>query len=884
MGRTKYNIEGRGALGKQVGMGKERDIASFFRPKVNELPKKRGRGRPRKKKKVPPPVPVEQQPAEKPKAQEPHQKKQYMKYDSPGTKTVLDAAVDFYISTGKYPSYTDLEMSPAEYIPIPKSTIYTYAKRRQSSESGARPQVAPRLNSGNSLADSERPGRGCRSLTTKAMRSFLANTAKFRDEAQNGMTRKELVQLMLQVTGSSSMEQCYNHYGYLVRKKLLPELKNHGRVRIAQATTTKRACLRTEQQLRWHNLVTTIWEEHRRVNQPSQEFLRLQDHFMINLDESNIQGSNGVLRVVGSAIVKKHEKTTQDCRESVTMIRIGSAAGTQGPWIFLVKGKKELDKNSALRNLRASFPMAPPFSKVFVTPNAYLTDDCWREITPYIAKGIRAMPVIRDYPDWWVCMTLDGYKSHLLPEALEPFTELKIEVSKEEGDTSQSNQAYDQEAAKEDKRLTNEALDMCRGTRSHQVLNRETIVAACIHALSKVKAETWRSSFIKVNLHPHHRVEFAEWCKRNEQKLAAGDRFFKNRVGLFDAMPAFWKNMPGEHRHAVVALIDRFHEEAKKNSEGKEEQETPWKTENIHQLVKYVALDKIQQLRGCYHTTKLDPSVLCEPDRTAEKAAEAAEAKKQNESLLCNYNFTWKPKVHSDAIAAETERSTKGTLIKPASKKTRDAYFDHLCNFVSRQHGAKAKEGEHLVPSSYLHLELKKQQRKYLNPTPSDVIVGNIMEDAIGDNAKKKIAKRRINFLNGNVESYSRSLNNPKQLEYIKDANNLSACLAAIEEGKLLEKEDAKKRKAVEQKQKKAKKAKKSDAFKKKKEELYEGLKADVHKGLEHICKLSKPRLEQLAKYYFLDKTPNRSKMKAKQLLELVERCFQSIQQTQQEA
>jgi hypothetical protein len=126
------------------------------------------------------------------------------------------------------------------------------------------------------------------------------------------------------------------------------------------------------------------------------------------------------------------------------------------------------------------------------------------------------------------------------------------------------------------------------------VLNQETIVAACIHALNLVSAEPWVSSFKKVNLHPHHRVDFTDWCKRIENKLKMGEQFFKNMVGLWDAMPAFWKTMPPEHRQAVVAMINRFYEKSQVEGE----------------LIQYVAMDNIEQLRGCYLTTKIDPSVM----------------------------------------------------------------------------------------------------------------------------------------------------------------------------------------------------------------------------------------------------------------------------------
>jgi hypothetical protein len=282
--------------------------------------------------------------------------------------------------------------------------------------------------------------------------------------------------------------------------------------------------------------------------------------------------------------------------------------------------------------------------------------------------------------------------------------------------------------------------------------------------------------------------------------------------------------------------------------------------------------------------------VFVEPDRTAEKAAEEKEATEQNAKLIDNFDFTWKPKVHWDVITAETERTANGNLLKAAPLEKAEAFYEHLKNYVARRHGAelRAAKGKarrkQLEPSQYLDVEVDEDAEFFLNPTAADVLVGSIMEDSIGENARKKIAKRRINFISGNVESYSRSLNNPRQLAYIEDANKLSATLSTIEAARLQEKDDTKKRKAEEQKAKKAKKRKQSVAFEKTKNELYKGLKEDVSKGLDHIRKLAKPRLEQLAKYYFLDKTPNRSKMKAKALLELVEKCFKDSQQTQQEA
>ena len=90
-----------------------------------------------------------------------------------------------------------------------------------------------------------------------------------------------------------------------------------------------------------------------------------------------------------------------------------------------------------------------------------MTNETWCEIAPKLAKGIQCMRVIKDHPNWKVCLTLDGFSSHLVPKALPVFTDAKIEVVKEEGDTSAVNQPYDQSVAKMDKELICSALEPC---------------------------------------------------------------------------------------------------------------------------------------------------------------------------------------------------------------------------------------------------------------------------------------------------------------------------------------------------------------------------------------------------------------------------------------
>jgi hypothetical protein len=86
---------------------------------------------------------------------------------------------------------------------------------------------------------------------------------------------------------------------------------------------------------------------------------------------------------------QKHEKIMDDNRDSITIVRVGNAAGGAGPQIYLASGKKMECK--ALRDLPKRG--APAHSKVIMTPSAYMTDDAWSEIAPLLAKGIRCMPV-----------------------------------------------------------------------------------------------------------------------------------------------------------------------------------------------------------------------------------------------------------------------------------------------------------------------------------------------------------------------------------------------------------------------------------------------------------------------------------------------------------
>jgi hypothetical protein len=114
------------------------------------------------------------------------------------------------------------------------------------------------------------------------------------------------------------------------------------------------------------------------------------------------------------------------------------------------------------------------------------------------------MQVIRDHPEWWTCITMDGFSSHVnVAEALQQFRDGKHHAVKEEAGTSHINQSYDQDVAKKDKASTRELLEFARG-RINRDVDQWTLLGILIVAIRNISTSAWENSFKAVNLHPDH--------------------------------------------------------------------------------------------------------------------------------------------------------------------------------------------------------------------------------------------------------------------------------------------------------------------------------------------------------------------------------------------
>jgi len=86
---------------------------------------------------------------------------------------------------------------------------------------------------------------------------------------------------------------------------------------------------------------------------------------------------------------------------------------------------------------------------------------------------------------------------------------------------------------------------------------------------------------------------------------------------------------------------------------------------------------------------------------------------------------------------------------RAASQKTANSYFTHITNYIVGEHANATKKHKFLVPSSFLKVEVTDDQRYSLQPTASDVLVGNILEDLIGQIIQVQIKMERQTLLHG---------------------------------------------------------------------------------------------------------------------------------------
>lgn len=359
------------------------------------------------------------------------------------------------------------------------------------------------------------------------------------------------------------------------------------------------------------------------------------------------------------------------------------------------------------------------------------------------------------------------------------------------------------------------------------------------------------------NLQPSTRVPFSEYIETVREVVDAADYFFLKRDGIFDAMPACWKHLLEPQRREVAALIKAFYDESLADPS-----KDPWSVDNIKKYLNlgYVKLDDTQKFRAAYLASLGDESIFVTPV-VEDKAATTSTSSK----LLDDH----------DAFALRPKKLVTHYQGNRSDSKAQGKLFVHMTNFVCTEHVTANKKREvslQLEPSPSLNVEMSHLQKSLLNPNSQDVMLSELIDQAQGQRAKKKEAKRRQDVINGNIGSYSAILNTEENLEMVKDYNNLAASLGMLSAEKDAKSEESAKKKKEEAAEKAAKKAGKEAEEITKRHDLLPGFLQELEQNdISGIIGLADSRMRLYIRYFFQEKVVNLSKTKKDKLQEMLQ-------------
>ena len=138
-------------------------------------------------------------------------------------------------------------------------------------------------------------------------------------------------------------------------------------------------------------MIEADYEDMRRTNSPRDIFIRYAHYFQLNLNEPCFLCNEGELRIIGDNDKPHHDKSCSDSRFSITVLRVGSTAGVNGPVIFLEKGTKVHPRLRG-KNLVTKYGL-PEGSCVIPNKAAYMDDETWAKAVKVVAPVIRKMVV-----------------------------------------------------------------------------------------------------------------------------------------------------------------------------------------------------------------------------------------------------------------------------------------------------------------------------------------------------------------------------------------------------------------------------------------------------------------------------------------------------------
>ena len=762
MARTRSTISNPNDT-EEKGSSKQK-ITSFFSPiKKPGRPKKkkggsRGRGRPKISKPPPPPAFAKKPPQAAKKV--PGKVKQTRTNWSKGVhlENMTNAVTEWFVPEHANTLDSNGEkMSPRAYsvsVGIPFETLKHYIHQDPTKRRELGKQV------------------GAKPVLEKHLSQFVSDVVRRADRGNEGKSRREAIDLIAEVNPNLSFQQSSNYFDRTFKKLHKDEIK--AKPVKAQKTTSKRSMITVEQQYRWFKTYGEGVDYLRRMNtgtcnKTGKTFGEVIEHFIIGGDETGFQASDGEVYVIGEKGVAKHEKKLVDSRVSITMYRLGSIGGSDGPVFFLMTGKqrKPAFTDNFLRNHGA-----PKGSSIIMTENAFMTDEAWERMAPLAVEGIRSMPFIADNPQWWVLEVFDGFGSHTSGfRALEIRSNNKIISLKEEADSSHINQAYDKFVAKSDKATEVRTLSYLRTAKqvNRGVVDQWGLVHVGLAAVRETKPETWTASFQACNMDPRNQLTFADWCIKISPALMAGQKFKKEMANddPYLLLPGFWHGMSPAEKRQTFDIFSR-HEQVYSSNCVNEMRNTC-----------HIPSAMMQSIRMCLALARDNPSHLDRGAPTMEEINAAAAVDGGVPDAV-------------EQAQRDVQSVTNGLnsfILKPPELEGEEL-FKHMIGFRKRN----TKDDEHKI-SAYLNvLPNDKFQHQLLERSSHDLLCGDIMKEVGRDGGTEKMSKRKLDAL-GYIKSESGFANDEKRMKRFEE--KLRLC-QSLEEIKLAEDVTSKEKKKAE--------------------------------------------------------------------------------------
>ena len=153
---------------------------------------------------------------------------------------------------------------------------------------------------------------------------------------------------------------------------------------------------------------------------------------------------NGVLKIIGDGKKNWHNKNTNNNHVSITTVRVINAASNNGLLVFWQIEKWDFESIVHTKILVKHYSL-PAGSMVLMNDSAYMDNSSWVKVVETITPGVQNMPVICNNPEWFTCVMLDVFKSHVnTDQPLEAWQKNCHQVTKEKASMLHVNQAYDQ--------------------------------------------------------------------------------------------------------------------------------------------------------------------------------------------------------------------------------------------------------------------------------------------------------------------------------------------------------------------------------------------------------------------------------------------------------